>query len=196
MLMLYSCPLTPSEHLLEDPLSAAGLSVSAERSLYRPDVLPEVARGEQPGTQRAGCVLSEKWQSPERGLYRRAHVLHLPRDLGRPSAARGDQLGRPGREGSSAEGMGSHVGNTGRLAGRPGRGSACRRRSTLVGTARDESTPDLACRVQFSAAEGSGACDAVSRPVVVRRFPLEQGQNALGAVRGPCGDDAAVGLGQ
>jgi hypothetical protein len=133
---------------------------------------------------------------PERGLHGLSHVVQLPRYFGCPSAAGRDQLGRLSCEGSSAEGVRSHVCDTGGLASRPCCGFACWRRSALSGTTRYESSSDLACRVQLSAAERSGARDAVPHSIVVRRFLLEQRQNAFGAVRGPSGDDATVAFAQ
>jgi hypothetical protein len=55
---------------------------------------------------------------------------------------------------------------------------------------------NIACRVQLSAGESSGALDSNPCSLVVWRLLLEQGQNAFSAIRGPSGDDPAVVLAQ
>ena len=50
--------------------------------------------------------------------------------------------------------------------------------------------------VELSAGEGSSSRDAVAGAVVIGRLLLEEGQDALGTVGSPRGDESAVGLGE
>ena len=69
---------------------------------------------------------------------------------------------------------------------------ACWRRGRLGSATGDEPEADLGRHLEFSTGERSSAGDPVPGPVIVGSFLLEQDQDALGAVRGPCGDECAV----
>jgi hypothetical protein len=132
----------------------------------------------------------------ESGLHGLIHVRYLPRNLSCTSAVGGCHLGCFSRVCSSAEGVRPHMRDTGCLAGRPGCRFASGGGGGLGSTARDEAPTNLACRVQLSASESSGALDSIPCSLVVWRLLLEQGQNSFSAIRGPSGEDSAVVLAQ
>ena len=77
-----------------------------------------------------------------------------------------------------------------------GSGSGGRRRNLdLAGrNTTDESTADLVGNIQLSPRERSRPGDGSARTVILRSFGLEQPQDPLCAVGGPCGDKTPVGF--
>jgi hypothetical protein len=121
-------------------------------------------------------------------------VIELPADLVLDGSwpAGGRQAGRFGCIRGGAQCMRAHVTDGYGLTGGSGSGS-CRGSLHITGSdATHESTADLLGSVQLSPSERPGPGDGSARAVILRSFGLEQPQNPLCAIGGPCSDKTSI----
>nr|WP_163548555.1 hypothetical protein [Candidatus Frankia nodulisporulans] len=106
----------------------------------------------------------------------------------------GGQAGRFGCIRGGAQCVRAHVADGYGLTGGSGSGS-CRRSLHITGIdPTHESTADLLGSVQLSPGERPGPGDGSARAVILWSFGLEQHQNPLCAIGGPCGDKTSIGF--
>jgi hypothetical protein len=99
-----------------------------------------------------------------------------------------------GRRDALTESVRAHVADSYGLTRRSG-SRRCRGSIHLAGrNADDESTADPLGSVQLSAGERPRPGDGSARAGIVWRFGLEQPENPLCAVGGPCGDETSLGF--
>lgn len=92
--------------------------------------------------------------------------------------------------------MRAHVADGCGLTGGSGRGSRCGRLYFAGGAAIDKSSANFHARAQLAASERPGPSDCSARAAISGAFGLEQPQNPLSAVGGPCSNEAPVELGE
>ena len=125
-------------------------------------------------------------------------MVELPTNLfiDRFWPVRGSQTNGFDGVGGGAQCVGSHVADGDGLTGGSGSGQGGGSVDVTRSYATDESTPDFVGRVELSPGEGAGPRDGRAGAIITWSFGLEQRENSLGAVGGPCGVKTSVGFAQ
>jgi hypothetical protein len=106
------------------------------------------------------------------------------------------QTDGPDRVRGGAQRVRPHVADGYGLTSRSGSRSCRGVLDLSSGNTADESTADLLGSVQLSSRERPSAGDSGARAVIRRSASLEQPQNSLGTVGGPCGDKTSLVVAQ
>jgi hypothetical protein len=170
----------------------------AEACLEVADDQAELTPGQKPRAKGTRRVLTDRRKGSQCGASLCGEVIELPANLvfdGSWPIRIPEAGGRGGIRGGTQR-VGAHMADGDGLTGGPGSGR-CSGRLHLTGTdATDKTAADLLRRAQLSSGERASPGDERPRPTVIWSRSLEQPENPLGAVSGPCGDETSVGFTQ
>ncbi len=158
----------------------------------------ELAPGQKPRPKGTRRVLTDGRKGSQCDASLCGEVFELPADLVFDGSwpIRIPEAGGLGGIRGGTQRVGAHVADADGLTGGSGSGRCSGRRHLTSTDPTDKTAADLFRRAQLSSGERASPGDERPRPAIIWSLGLEQPENPLGTVSGPCGDETSVGFTQ